>query len=167
MFDRRSVEVGAWYYPPANSETVVMRRDAMSPRELFPNGRFALPATDDQIAAVERELGVRFPDQLRRLYLDCDGFREDRGNAKYLLSLTDDDFIGSLLKMTRFWWEKSPPKLDFHTYVFFGSSSGDESWGIDCRDGTTIIAYHHHMEDEYEVIGRDILDVWRADYGKY
>jgi hypothetical protein len=144
-----------------------MPRDLPSPRELFPNGRFSPPATEDQIVAVERELGVRLPNQLRRLYFECDGFREDRGNAKYLLSLTDDDFIGSLLKMTRFWWDAPPLNLDFRPYIFFGSSSGDESWGIDCRDGSTIIAYHHDMEHEYEVAGRDILDVWRVDYAKY
>ena len=59
-------------------------------RVLFPNGRFSPAATETQIASVEAELGVRLPEQLRRLYLECDGFREDRGNAKYLLSLTEE-----------------------------------------------------------------------------
>ena len=104
---------------------------ATSLREFFPNGRFSPAATEGEIASVERELGVRLPEQLRRLYLECDGFREDRGNAKYLLSLTDDDFIGSLLKLTQLWWAEPPPNLDFRPYIFFGSSSGDESWGID------------------------------------
>jgi hypothetical protein len=64
-------------------------------RELFPNGRFSAAATEVQIESVEADLGVRLPEQLRRLYFECDGFREDRGNAKYLLSLTEEDFIGS------------------------------------------------------------------------
>jgi cell wall assembly regulator SMI1 len=72
-----------------------MRRSPMSPRQLFPNGRFFPPATEEQIVRVETELGMRLPDQLRRLYFDCDGFREDRGNAKYLLSLSDEDHIDS------------------------------------------------------------------------
>lgn len=75
---------------------------------LFPHGRFSPPATEDQIVAVETDLGLVLPRQLRDLYLECDGFREDRGNTKYLLSLTDDDVIGSLVKTTRFWWEDGP-----------------------------------------------------------
>jgi cell wall assembly regulator SMI1 len=51
-------------------------------RELFPNGRFSPAATPTQIESVETDLGVRLPEQLRRLYLECDGFREDRGNSK-------------------------------------------------------------------------------------
>src|SRR5438874_13718412 len=70
----------------------------------FPNGRFAPPATEKQIDGVESILGVPFPEQLRVLYRECNGFREDRGNAMYLLSLTDEDFIGSLITLTRFQW---------------------------------------------------------------
>jgi hypothetical protein len=117
---------------------------------------------------VERQLAVTLPDQLRQLYLECDGFREDRGNAKYLLSLVDEDHIGSLLGMTRFWWNEWKgrlPRLD--EYVFFGSSSGDESWGINTQRPDEIIAYHHQMEDNYEIVGRRIIDVYREDYAKY
>lgn len=95
----------------------------------FPNGQFAPPATEQQVGAVESALGVRFPEQLRALYLECNGFREDRGNAKYLLSLTDEDFIGSLITLTRFHWTEVKeywPQLDLSPYIFFGSSSGDE-----------------------------------------
>jgi len=119
-------------------------------RDLFPNGRFAPPATEAQIAAVEAELGVRLPDQLRRLYLECDGFREDCGNAKYLLSLTDEDTIGSLVSATRFWWNdrrEQHPELDFRPYVFFGYSGGDYVWGINWQRPGEIIACHP-METE-------------------
>jgi len=60
----------------------------------FPNGRFAPPATEEQIEGVQSILGVPFPEQLWALYRECNGFREDRGNAKYLLSLTDEAFKG-------------------------------------------------------------------------
>jgi hypothetical protein len=30
-----------------------------------------------------------------------------------------------------------------------------------------VIAYHHHMEREYEVVGSDIISVWQADYAQY
>jgi hypothetical protein len=139
-------------------------------RELFPKGRFSPAATETQIESVEADLGVRLPEQLRRLYLECDGFREDRGNAKYLLSLTEEDFIGSLMRTTRFYWEEWKqyhPKLDFRPYVFFGSSSGDECWGINWQKAGEIIAYHHHMEGQYEVVASDIIELYRADYARH
>ena len=119
---------------------------------------------------VEADLGVRLPEQLRRLYLECDGFREDRGNAKYLLSLTEEDFIGSLIRTTRFWWEEwrqYHPNLDFRPYIFFGSSSGDDCWGINWQKGGEIIAYHHNMEGQYEVVASDIIELYQADYTRY
>src|SRR5271169_4369865 len=93
-----------------------------SPRVLLPNARFSTPATEAQIMRVDEALGVRLPETLRSLYRDCDGFREDRGNAKYLLSLTDDDVIGSLLTVTRFHWSGMPSdgaRPDLRPFVFF------------------------------------------------
>jgi hypothetical protein len=138
----------------------------MSLRDLFPSGRFSPPATESQIASVEAQLGLRLPDQLRCLYFECDGFREDKGNAKYLLSLTDEDSIGSLLSTTKFMW--SEIKLpDLKPFIFFGFSAGDESWGIDSAVPNRIISYHHHMEDEYLEMGGDIKAVLKSDYAIY
>jgi hypothetical protein len=135
-------------------------------REAFPNGRFAPPATEATIAAAEAALGVRLPEQLRQLYLICDGFREDRGNSKYLLSLLNEDYIGSVVTITKFMWTEFT-KPDLRPFIFFGSASGGESWGINVERPHEIIGYHHHMEDEYEVLGSDILEVFRADYARY
>lgn len=139
-------------------------------REIFPRGRFAAPATSEAISSAEATLGVRFPAQLRALYLECDGFREDRGNAKYLLSLTEEDFIGSLITATQFHWEEirmSWPQLDLRPYIFFGSSSGDEAWGINWRQPDQVIAFHHHMEGAFEIVGVSIVEVYKADYARY
>lgn len=138
-------------------------------RELFPDGRFAPPATEAEIAAAEAMLGARFPEQLRRLYFECDGFRESRGNAKYLLSLANADFIGSLVSVTQnFWQEFRPPVFpDLRRFVLFGSSSAGEIWGINLDQPSQIVAYHHHMENSYEIVGADILDVYRTDYARY
>jgi len=147
-----------------------MHPNMSSPRHLFPKSKFGEPANSEHLENIEAELGVKLPEQLRELYLDCDGFREDRGNAKYLLSLTDEDKIGSLVKTTKFYWEEWPeyqPKLNFRPFVFFGSSSADEVWGIDWKTGTEILSYHHHMEDEYEVVGTTISEVWIEDYARY
>lgn len=139
-------------------------------RTEFQFGKFAEPARESLISDTESQLGVRLPNQLRNLYLECDGFREDRGNAKYLLSLQDEDHIGSLLSMTRFYWTEFAdtwPNLDLKPFVFFGSSSGDEAWGIQWQGEQKIIAFHHHMEGEYEVVGSNIIEVYRADYRRY
>jgi hypothetical protein len=42
-------------------------------------------------------------------------------------------------------------------------SCADELWGIRWDGPVEIIAFHHHMEGEYETVGTDILDVFKAD----
>lgn len=138
-----------------------MPNSAPTMRSLFSHFSFNPPANADAILQVERALGVRLPDQLRRLYAEADGLLEDLGHAAYLLPLTD------LHQRTRFWWDEwrlTYPTLGLDAFVFFGSSSADHCWGIDWRHGDKIIAYHHHMEDAYEIAGTDILEVWRADH---
>jgi hypothetical protein len=65
----------------------------------------------------------------------------------------------------RITWPGYP--MDFSPFVFFGFSSGDRVWGIRWQGPSEIIAYHHNMEDEYERLGLDILDVYRRDYSSY
>jgi hypothetical protein len=52
-------------------------------------------------------------------------------------------------------------------FIFFGTPSRDELSGLSLAGPATIIAYHHHMEDEYEVVGADIFQVFVADEKKY
>ncbi len=138
----------------------------MSLRDEFPHAQFSPPATKEMIAEVESALGITMPQELRELYLECDGFREDRGNSKYLLSLLEEDYIGSLVTMTEHLWHTvTVPCLK--PFIFFGSSSGDEYLAINWHDPHDIIAYHHHMEDQYEKVGSCILEVWKADYALY
>jgi hypothetical protein len=64
------------------------------------------------------------------------------------------------------WWSEWKDRLlKLGDYVFFGSSSGDESWGINWKREGEIIAYHHHMENEF--VGDTIVEVYLADYAKY
>lgn len=137
-------------------------------KQTFPDGIFGTAARQEAIAAVEAELGLQFPDQLRCLYLECDGFREDKGNAAYLFCLTGDKT--SLVTLTRFFWTEFRevwPSLDLTRFVFFGSSAGDEFWGIRCNGPEQVIAFHHNMEGDFEVVGLNIVDVYRVDYLRY
>lgn len=63
------------------------------------------------------------------------------------------------------WAEFERPNLK--RFVFFGSSIADEMWGINTKVPSQIIAYHHHMEDQYEIVGSDIIAVFQADYSRY
>lgn len=137
---------------------------------LFPGATIAPPATQQTIAAVEATLGVALPAQLRRFYLQCDGFQEDRGGANYLLALMAPAGVASLVSTTRFYWDEWPdyfPQLDLRPFVFFGMSGNDYAWAIDWARGERIIRYHHHLAGEYEVAGTDIVEVWRNDYAGY
>lgn len=139
-------------------------------KDLFPQWHFSPPASAQAIADVEATLNVSFPEELRALYSEADGIRESVGNAKYLLSLMNEDSIGSLVTTTRLFWEEWAgvwPGLNFRPYIFFGFSSGDEAWGINWKVPGEIIAYHHHMEGAFEVVGASIIDVYRADMAKY
>jgi len=53
------------------------------------------------------------------------------------------------------------------SFIFFGSSSGDDYWGINVHHPNQIITFHHHMQNHYELIGADILEVYREDYALY
>lgn len=143
----------------------------MSLRAAFPNSHLSDPASSEAIDKVEEKLGVKFPPALRALYLECDGFREPKGNAKYLLSLTNDDFIGSLIKTTQMLWTDKaywkPTGTDPLMYVFFGYSSGDEVWGIKIQAPHEVIEYHHNQEDELTHLGSDIIDIYKCDFQKY
>jgi hypothetical protein len=160
----RGMEPGCLPEPKANP-----RRDEMAPAELkllFPKAKFWPPANSETIAAAEAALRLTLPGPLRALYHECNGLREDKGNAKYLLSLLEEDHVGSLVTITKsFWSEFKVPNLK--PFVFFGVSGGDEAWGINVQEPEQIIAYHHHMENEYQVVGTNIVDVWMADYLRY
>lgn len=133
-------------------------------RQLFPDGRFLAPATPQEIEEAEQAIRLLFPQQLRRLYLECNGLREPRGNASYLLPLRE------LVNTSNFWHHEFPkvnpncPNLQ--GFIFFGVSSGDEAWGID-PEGSRVVAYHHWMGDQFEISGEDIEGVFLADYQKY
>ncbi len=133
-------------------------------KQLFPYGNFNPAAQHEQIAAVELSLSVQLPEQLRALYLECDGFREDIGNATYLLSLAE---LRAMTEFCRIEFKETWPTLDLTPFIFFGSSCSDQMWGIRWESGNEIIAFHHNMEGVYETVGLDILSVYQADYSRY
>ncbi|MRT29767.1 SMI1/KNR4 family protein [Herbaspirillum sp. CAH-3] len=132
-------------------------------KEQFPGWRFSAPSSAAAIESAEVDLGIRLPEELKVLYMQADGFRESIGNSSYLLPL--DELVGVT---TSLWmeWEGFRPEFDIKPFVFFGLSSADEAWGINWKRPGEIIAFHHHMEGEYELVGSTILEVYKADFEK-
>ena len=137
---------------------------------LFPGGSFCRPAALEEIEAVEGELGVRFPEQLRALYFECDGFREPKGDAQYLFPLVE------LVSGTRFLWSglgdptAFPSLPDFTPFVFFGGDGLGGWWGVRQTPPHGVIYWHHDLLDEGPICesrGEDIIDVMRAAFAFY
>jgi hypothetical protein len=40
-------------------------------------------------------------------------------------------------------------------------------WGINWKGPEQIIAFHHHMEGEFEVVGSNIVEIYKADCKRY
>lgn len=135
-------------------------------KDVFPGANFKHPAKEEDILEAERILGVLIPERLKALYSESDGFREEKGNAKYLLSVLDEDSIGSLVSITKHIWGELPIP-EFKNYIFFGSSVADCIWGMNISKQSEIIAYHHSMEDDFEFAGGDVIDIYIQDYSIY
>lgn len=137
-------------------------------KDKFPEFRYKEPASEAAIQKVEKSLRFQFPSQLRAMYLETDGFRENLGNSKYLLSLADEDGIGSVTGVTRAHWGGifGFSNKKFRPYVFFGISAANYAWGINAA-GNQIIRYKHWMEGKFEVVGDSIIEVYRGDLASY
>ncbi|MVX67090.1 hypothetical protein GKZ28_25905 [Clostridium chromiireducens] len=135
-------------------------------KKYFKNGKFNPPAIKQDIVEVEEKLGIKFPIVLRELYLTFNGFREEIAGAAYLLPLKSDKDGSSVLGMNKFFKEEYKqyyPNIDFSNYLFYGSSCSDELWAINLINESEVIAYNHHMEDVYEIVGRNIFEVYIKD----
>lgn len=134
----------------------------------FPDFSYKSPASEAAIQKAEQSLRFALPAQLRSMYLEADGFRENVGNSKYLLSLCDEERTGSLVSVTRDHWGGifGFSHKRFRPYVFFGFSSANYAWGINAA-GDQIIRYKHWMEGEYEIVGNSIIEVYRSDMTSY
>lgn len=136
----------------------------------FPKGLFRPPATAEEILWVERQLKLHLPDQLRKMYLSFDGFRDNATNSAYLLPLTVDEGAGSLVATNIFFRDNYSaiyPDLNLKRFIFFGMSGGDKYFGINLDNPSEIITYDLEVGTKFEVVGSDILEVYAADQKQY
>jgi hypothetical protein len=139
-------------------------------RKHFPEAQFRPPATVDEILWVEQQLRIHLPEYLRRMYLAFDGFRAPKGNASYLLPLTEDEGAGSLVATNLFFRDNFSniyPHLNLRRFVFFGVSGPDKYWATSLAEPSEIIHYDLDVGSEYNVAGSDILQVYLSDQQRY
>ena len=140
-------------------------------KEVLPNAVFFLPATMEQIIDAEKKLTIGFPAAIKELYLLCNGIREGIGNAEYLFPLFEDDGCGTLVSNNKYLWNEYPNRQIaelLRGYLFFGSSSGDEFWGINYKSEDKLVSFHHSYEDGPEPIDcHTILELFSDDQRKY
>jgi hypothetical protein len=137
-------------------------------REALPNCTFRPPATEEQLRRVERELGVTFPQDIRRLYLHYDGFHCGSEARVELLPLIGSEprKLGeeSVLSWNHF--KKGPgwePGYEPPAHVLeLGFLNDDEYFGIDLRSGEVVLVLRRG--NEVEPAGRDLCKLLVEEY---
>jgi hypothetical protein len=142
-------------------------------RPAVPGLVFHPPASEQQIARVERGLGMVFPGWLRELYLQSNGIFSNRGDA-YLYPLEkSDDVPNGLLDWNHFLrdqWElvakdfqRDFPEIDWErlhvaNLLVIGGFNGTD-WAIDPQAGPAIIWYDVRDPESREVLAGDLVDM--------
>src|SRR5688572_24627541 len=132
-------------------------------REALPDCIFRPPVTEHDVRRVERELGIEFPEDIRRLYLHYDGFHTDGEHQIELLPLVGPEkrALGeeSVLSWNLFrkgaGWEEGcePPKR----VLELGFLNDDEYVGVDLRTGEAVVVFRRG--NEFEPAGKDLRDL--------
>jgi hypothetical protein len=90
------------------------------------DAKFARPAKEASIAAVEQSLGIRVPEQLREFWLEADGFTADYG-SRVIWSVSHLDEQNRDFRNTPAFKELYMP---FDHLLFFGDHSGGDQFGF-------------------------------------
>jgi len=105
-----------------------------------PHGR---GATDNDIAAAERAVGLRFPDELRE-YLRRIGWI-DHGMGFYGIGSDVPGKALDLLENTRCEREDATPAMHHHLVPILNDGGGDH-WCVDTRNGA-VVEWRHDDDD--------------------
>jgi hypothetical protein len=128
---------------------------------LFADAKCEAPATRDDIANAERELGITFPDELRALFLEANGISACYGTdfvwpvaglvAKNQLFREDADFAELY--------------MSFDSLLLFGDAGNGDQFGYRILAGkvsdTSWIYKWDHEDDSRNWYARDVEDFFR------
>jgi len=129
-------------------------------RRVFPDARFSVACTSEDIARAEAELGVAVPDQLRAMYLETDGFFRNDGSGvaslNYLVHETE-----KLWGMDQVLVGEELP--DFKPFVFFGTPAGGGWFGVRHMQPFDVVSWLPN-EPGVKAHGSNIIDALKADF---
>jgi hypothetical protein len=129
-------------------------------RLAFPDGNFGSPASESELAEAERILGHSLPNELRRLYLEFDGF----------LGPTDSPFLFPVLKRPRPGGESLVTYTQFFRIetgmpawlqqaVAVGDNGTGISWFLLLGEKNVVVRWDAEWE-EYEPVDGNLLEDW-------
>jgi hypothetical protein len=133
-------------------------------RGMFPGRHFGAPCPESDIARAEAALGETLPAVLRDLYLAFDGFRGPTDAAFFWPLLGREGFVG----MNQFFRAKPVfPQELMSRWLFFGDNGCGAQWALSRDVPDTVIQWEASWGSEFEVVGRNPVEVWRLEKQLY
>lgn len=131
---------------------------------MFPGRRFGAPCHESDIARAEASLGEPLPVVLRELYMEFDGFRGPT-DAAFLWTLFGRE---GLVGMNQFFRAESVfPQELMSRCLFFGDNGCGIQWALRRDLPDTVIQWEASWGGEFEVVGRNPIEVWRLEKELY
>jgi SMI1 / KNR4 family (SUKH-1) len=127
-------------------------------KRLFPTGTYGAPCTEAELAEAEELLGMKFPGDLRIMYLHFNGL-DVFGSASKLFPLLPGHANTSLVKSTLF-WRTGPGAVE--NIIFYGMSEKQYCFGARMTEPQVIVEYNYDL-DEPEVLAPTILEAYAKD----
>ncbi len=122
------------------------------------------PAPLDAIEELEHTLKIRFPDEFRELYLNCNGFGETRDDGvKWLMMPLAD--IPAFTEQVRSWFQETHANVAQRFVAFFDWDTGDAtgySYTTTREIVECLITFEHEMYESDE--GQDCTEFLCPDY---
>jgi hypothetical protein len=132
-------------------------------RAMFQGRRFGAPCDEETIQRAEQAIGETLPTQLRALYLAFDGFFGPT-DAAFFWPLFGNE---GLVRMNVFYRSDGPfPHELVSRCLFFGDNGCGAQWGFH-RDLHKIIQWDASWGTDFEIVGEDPIEAWRAEKELY
>lgn len=107
------------------------------------------PAGEQEISALERELGFRFPEEFHDFYRSCNGFGR-RDGAEVIWFCAPLQEIQKMSAEARKWFKGTHPELAEHFVAFIDWESGDYSGYVFDENGDPFEALFDFEHESYD-----------------
>ncbi|RYD49039.1 MAG: SMI1/KNR4 family protein [Verrucomicrobiaceae bacterium] len=110
---------------------------------------FGPPATPEAIAAFEKSVGLRMPQEFHELYLQVDGFGQ-MYNGEILWYVVPLAELAEHVAGRRDWFQKTHPDLARGYVPFFDWANGDSCGYLFSKSGAMVPGLFMFEHEEYE-----------------